>query len=218
MKHHLIFSRLKYRELVKVVAQQAVDYPPFYNKLLRNMTVPGNEWSSQMYSQLRARFQNTILRFDAHGPVEHYTVINTAKQLGDLIKALRSLTKPTNWQEMVRGTRLQYFGLVLEVLQGVVEHDNDSRSARSSPYAVDTANDHNLYLQMVSTGKCAHAVFLLHELFNRLQTPMAPNQAENIRSLLKRVERKHGRYGSTLQHSGDLVTRLQLLAAGESTV
>lgn len=201
---------------MKIVAQQAVDCPPFYNKLLRIMTVPGNEWSSQMYSQLRARFQNMILRFDAYGPVGHYTVINTAKQLSDLMKALKSLTKPTNWQKMVHGTRLQYFGLVLEVLQGVVARDNDSRSARSSPYAVETANDHNLYLQMVSTMKCAHAVYLLHGLFNRLQTPMAPNQAENIRSMLKTVERKHGRYGSTLQYSGDFVTRLQRLAAGKS--
>ena len=217
MKRYLMCSRLKYRELVKVVAQQAIDYPAFYNKLSRNMTVPGNEWSLQMCSQLRTRFQNTILRFDANGPVGHYTVINTAKQLSDLIKALKSLTKPTNWQEMVLGTRLHYFGLVLEVLRVVVARDNDSRSARSSPYAVETANDHNLYLQMVSTMKCAHAVYLLHELFNRLQTPMAPNQAENIRSMLKMVERKHGRYGSTLQYSGDFVTRLQRLAAGKST-
>lgn len=217
MKLYLIYSRLKYRELVEVVAQQATDYPAFYNKLSRKMSVPGNVWSMQMYSQLRARLQNTILRFDANGPVGHYTVINTAKHLSDLINAIKSLTKPTNWQEMVGGTRRQYFGLVLEVLRNVVTHDNDSRSARSSPYAVETANDHNLYLQMVSTGGCANAVYLLHRLFNMLQIPIAPNQAEDIRSMLKTVERKHGRYGNTLQHSGDFVTRLQHLAAGKST-
>lgn len=196
-----------------------MENPAFYNKLLTQMAVPGDAWSRQMYSQLRTRFQNTIFRFDAgaSGPFTHYSVINTAKYLGDQVKAIKSLTKPTNWQVMGPRTRLQYFGLVLEVLGSVIARDRDSRPARSSPYAVESAKDHNLYLQMVHAGKCAHATYLMHRLFNRLQTLLSPNQADDIRTLLRKAESKHDRYGNTLHNSGDLVTRLRDLAAGKLT-
>jgi hypothetical protein len=219
LKRSLIFFRTKYRALVEVVIQQAIDSPAFYNKLTDHMDIPGNDWSMRMCYQLRTRFHNTIVKFDASasGPVRHYTVINTAKHLGDLVTAIKSLTKPTNWQQMGTVTRLQYFGLVLEVLLNVVARDSDSRSARSSPYAVETLRDHNLYLQMVGTGKCAHTMFLLHGLFNRLRTGISQNQLDNIRTLLRDVEGKHDRYGNTLPHSGDFVNRLRGLAAGKLT-
>lgn len=171
-----------------------------------------------MYFQLRSRFQNTIFRFDSNtgGPFMHYSVINTATHLGDVVKAIKSLTKPTNWQEMGSRTRLQYFGLILEVLRSVVARDKDSRSARSSPYAVEIAKDHNLYMQMVDTGRCSHAVYLLHVLFSGLQTRLDPKQAEDIRSMLETVKRKHGKYGNTIPLSADLVARLQRLAEGKS--
>jgi hypothetical protein len=205
---------------VAVVAEQAIASPAFHNKLLEKMAVPGDKWSLQMYSQLRTRFQNTILRFDAgaSGPFTHYTVINTATQLGDLANAIKSVSKPTNWQRMVPETRLQYIGLVLEILLSVVARDSDSRSARSSPYAVETAKDHNLYMQMLGTAKCSHTVYLLHGLFSRLQTPLSHNQADDIRTLLRKVEGKHDKYGNTLQpYSRDFVNRVRHLAAGKLT-
>jgi len=170
-----------------------------------------------MYSQLRTRFQGMIWRFDtsASGAFRNRTVINTATHLGDLVKAIKSMTKPTNWQQMTPTTRLQYFGLVLEVLGSVIARDQDSRSARSSPYAVETANDHNLYLQMVGTGRCAHIMSLLYGLFSRLQAPLPANQAEDIRSLLRKVQDKHERYGNVLQYSDGFVNWLRGLAAGE---
>lgn len=219
LKGFLTCFRKNYRALAAVVAEQAMTYPAFYDKLLEHMPIPGNKWSSQMYSQLRTRFQNTIFRFDtsASGPFRNYTVIYTATHLGDLVRAIKSLTKPTNWQRMESRTRLEYFGLVLEVLLGVVARDNDSRSARSSPYAVETAKDHNLYMQMVGTGKGAHTIHLLNELFKRLHTQMSPNQADDIRTLLRKVEGKHEKYGNTLPYSGDFVNRVRVLAAGKLT-
>jgi len=176
-----------------------------------------------MLSRLRTRLADTILRFDASASTRdaHYTVINTATHLGNLIQAIRSLAKPANWRMMSPTTRLQYFGFVLEILRGVAARDDDRRPAGSSPYVSETAMDHNLYLQMVSTQKCAPATNLLHQLFDGLQAPLSPNQPAQIVSLLKTVKTKHDRYGKSRSKrvatwSGDFVARLQNVATGGS--
>lgn len=175
-----------------------------------------------MYCQMRTRMNDTFSRFRANigDPGNHYTVANTARHLNDLINAIKSLTKPANWRVMSPTIRLQYFGLVLEVLRNVVAHDTDHRPTRSSPYAVDSAMDYNLYLRMVSNGQCAHAMFFLHGLFNRLQSPLAQPQADQVGSMLRKVEEKRDKYlNSRLKNveinSKDFVDRLSGLSEGE---
>jgi hypothetical protein len=182
------------------------------------MVVPGDEWSLHMYCRLRTRFDDTILRFD----VNNYTVVMTATHLLNLVAAIKSLVKSANWRMMRSRTRLEYFGLVLDILRNTVARDNDRRPARSSPYALETTKDHNLYLQMIASGRCAHTINLLHELFTKLQSPIDHNQADQIRSLLDEIVAKDNRYrksrvpGVPLA-SEDSAIRIRRLAAGEST-
>jgi len=216
--------RKQYHELVSVVAAEAMRNQAFYNSISAQMTVPGNDWSLHMCSRQRTRLDDTILRFDASAGnrVGHYTVINTAKLLFDLVTAIKSLAKPVNWRMMDSTTRLQYFGLVLDILLNITARDNDRRPARSSPYTAETAKDHNLYLQMIGSGKCAHVMYMLHDLFVRLRAPLAQNQTEQIRALVAEAEAKHDRYRKSRvpgvpDTSNDFTVRVRNLYAGKLT-
>jgi hypothetical protein len=217
--YHLTLLRTFNRKLLNVIATEASRNQPFYNAIKAVITVPSDAWSSQMYGQLRTRLEITIARFDrsSSNATNPFDVINTSKRLEGLIEALRSMTQRSRWAKMQPITRLNYLGLVLDVLRYVVASDRDHRirpsSGGSSPYAVDPPMNHNLYQRMVCTSQCAHAMILLHRLFVELQCPLSPTQGDQIRDLYSAVKAKDR--ATHTAHSGDLVGRLRQLRDGK---
>jgi hypothetical protein len=209
-------------KLLSVVVKEAMRNEPFYDAIKAVMTVPGDQWSSQMYDQLRTRLEVTIARFDrsSSNVTNPFDVVNTSRRLEGLIKALKSMAKPSNWEKMRSLTRLQYFGLVLDVLRYVVASDRDHRtrptSGGSSPYAVAPPMNHNLYQRMVCTSQCANATILLRRLFAALGAHIDAVQAEQIRKLLSDVRNKDR--SSQTVHSEHFVDHLSLLRDGKSII
>lgn len=183
-----------YRSLLDVVAAEATRNERLLNDLKAVVRVPSREWSMLMYFQLRTRLDTTMLRFDQNPRT--YDVINTANQLRGLIKAIVSMTTPGNWQLMDHITRQQYFGLLLDLLRGVVDrspqtHGDRPRHSQSSrsgtPYVTETGRDVDLYEQMKDTPG-AH---LLHNLFVLLGSHgLDARQKEHVASLLRAVEHR----------------------------
>lgn len=217
---YLTLLRLFNRRLLNVIATEADKNQPFYDAIKAVMTVPGDPWSSQMYEQLRTRLEITIARFDrsSSNTTNPFDVVKTSKRLEGLIKALKSMTQPARWRNMKPITRLNYFGLVLDVLRYVVARDRDHRirpaSGGSSPYVVDPPMNHNLYQRMVGTAQCAHAMNLLNRLVGEQQAPLGSTQADQIRNLYSAVKDKDR--ATHTDYSGDFVGRLRQLRDGKS--
>lgn len=182
-----------------------------------------------MYTQLRTRLDVTTMRFDrsSSSTSHHYDVVNTSRRFRSLVDAVRTMIEPdtVNWPVASHVTRLQYFGLLLDILIFAVANDKDHRGSRagsgsgsggSSPYAVVPPTNHNLYQQMVGTWTCAHAMRLLHELFNSLGGDLGTNQANQVKKLLEDVKHKHQQH--PLEKSQDFVTRLRALRDGKSFI
>lgn len=172
-----------------------------------------------MYGQLRTRLETTIARFDrsSSNATNAFNVTKTSKRLEGLIKALTSMTQRSRWVNMQTVTKFNYFGLVLDVLRYVVASDRDHRtrpaSGGSSPYAVDSPLDYNLYQRMVCTSQCAHAMILLARLFGGVQFSRDMMPADQIRDLYSAVKAKDR--ANHTAHSGDFVNRLRQLRDGE---
>lgn len=218
-KNHLTFLRIFNRKLLNVIVTEAKRNQPFYVAIKEVVTVPSDQWSSQMYGQLRTRLETTIARFDrsSSNATNAFNVTKTSKRLEGLIKALTSMTQRSRWVNMQTVTKFNYFGLVLDVLRYVVASDRDHRtrpaSGGSSPYAVDSPLDYNLYQRMVCTSQCAHAMILLARLFGGVQFSRDMMPADQIRDLYSAVKAKDR--ANHTAHSGDFVNRLRQLRDGE---
>jgi hypothetical protein len=221
---NLTLCRRMNRTLLMVVTREAIENPAFGNKILGLINVPSNDWSICMYDRLRTRLEISIWKFDcsSSNTSNRFDVVSTSRSLSNLISAIESMTKPTNWRMMQHTTRLQYFGLLLDFLRNVVAADRDhlrsgsrSGSGGSSPYAVDLPANHNLYQRMVEQSQCTRASALLHKLLGQLQGPLDPRQGDQIRTLLDDVKAKHRRHGTN--RSGVFVERLRGLRDGTST-
>ena len=155
-----------------------------------------------MYLQLRARFEVIMLRFD-QDPRKN-DAINTATQLRNLIKAIESIIQSDSLKMMDPMTKHQYFGLLLDLLRGVVDRDRprDSKGSRS-PYVTESRSDVDLYQQLnvKDTQEKKHGVArgaaLLHFMFTQL-SPHGPDarQIEHVGSMLRAVENRHGLSGT----------------------
>lgn len=173
-----------------------------------------------MYGQLRTRLETTITRFDrsSSNATNTFDVSKTSKRLEGLIKALKSMTQRSRWIRMQLVTRLNYFGLVLDVLRYVVASDRDHRtrpaSGGSSPYAVDSPMNYNLYQRMLFTSQCAHAMILLARLLGGVQSSLDPMQADQIRDLYSAAKAKDR--ANHTAHSADFVNRVRQLRDGKS--
>ena len=217
-KNHLTFLRIFNRKLLNVIVTEATRNQQFYDAIKKVVTVPSDQWSSQMYGQLRTRLETTITRFDrsSSNAFNAFDVTRTSKRLEGLIKALTSMTQRSRWVKMQLVTKLNYFGLILDVLRYVVASDRDHRtrpaSGGSSPYAVDSPMNYNLYQRMVCTSQCAHAMILLDRLFHKLQDPLDAPQADQIRDLYSAVKAKDR--ANHTAHSADFVNRLRQLRDG----
>jgi len=216
-----------YRSLLDVVAAEASRNERFLNDLKAVVRVPSREWSMLMYFQLRTRLGTTMLRFDQNPRT--YDVINTANQLKGLIKAIVSMTKPGNWQLMDHITRQQYFGLLLDLLRGVVDrspqaHGDRARPGQSSrsstPYVTETGRDVDLYEQM----KDAPGAHYLRYLFNLLDSHgLDARQKEHVASLLRVVEQRIRLGGIAVNRDSPdptqaFVEHLRQINAGKSRV
>jgi hypothetical protein len=183
-----------YRGLLDVVAGEAARNEKFFDALTAVVRVPSRAWSLLMYFQLRNRLETTMMRFD-QSPRTH-DAINTATRLKSLLAAVNSMIQDDNWQVMDQMTRQQYFGLVLDLLRGVVErnphgHSDRARHSQSSrsgtPYVTETGRDIDLYEQMKDTP----SVLLLQRMFNSLGPHgLDARQKEHITSLLVAVEQR----------------------------
>ena len=219
---HLTLLRQINRKLLTVVLFEARRNQAFYDAIKTVMPVMGNGWSLQMYGQLRTRLEVTMARFNrsSSNATNPFDVLNTSKRLESLIKALESMTNPSRWSRMQTVTRLQYFGLVLDVLRYVAASDRDHRdrpaSGGSSPYAVDPPMNHNLYQRMVCTSQCAHAMILLERMFNQLGASLEPTPTDQIRRLLDIVKDKDR--ATPTAHSEDFVRRLRRLRDSKSSM
>lgn len=107
-----------------------------------------------MYFQLRNRLETIMLRFDQDP--RNNDAINTAARLRSLIEAIESMIEPDNWKVMDPITKQQYFGLLLDLLRGIVDRDRarDSQGSRS-PYVTESRRDVDLYQQMKDTQEDA---------------------------------------------------------------
>lgn len=185
-----------YRRVLDVVAAEAVRNERFFDNLKAVMRVPGREWTLLMYFQLRTRLDVIMLRFD-QDPRRH-DAINTASQLRGLIEAVESMVETDNWEVMDPITKQQYFGLLLDLLRGVVDRDRarDSQGSRS-PYVAESRRDVDLYQQM--NHGVAHGAEVLQSMFENLSTH-GPDvrQIEHIGSMLRAVENRHGLSGTAV--------------------
>jgi hypothetical protein len=165
-----------------------------------------------MYFQLRTRLEAIMLRFD-QDPRKH-DAINTSTRLRSLIEAIESMIEPDNWKVMDPITKQQYFGLLLDLLRGVVDRDRarDSQGSRS-PYVTESRRDVDLYQQMKDTQEKTHGVAggaaLLQSMFNQLSPyGLDARQIEHIGSTLRAVENRHGLSGTAVVTTSPDPTRV----------
>jgi hypothetical protein len=180
------------------VAGEAARNERLFDALKAVVRVPSREWSLLMYFQLRTRLETTMTRFDQNPRV--HDAINTATRLKSLMLAINSMIQGENWQAMDQMTRQQYFGLLLDLLRGVVDRNprdraRHSQSSRSgTPYVTETGQDIDLYEQMKDTPSS----FLLLRIF-RLLGPhgLDARQKEHVTALLRAAEHRFRLSGST---------------------
>jgi hypothetical protein len=228
LRNDLTLCRTRvYRNLLDVVAAEATHNERFLDDLKAAVRVPSGEWSMLMYLQLRTRLETTMTRFDQN-PRAH-DVINTATQLKSLIIAINSMIQPDHWQVMGHITRQQYFGLLLDLLRGVVDrhpqtHSDRARHSQGSrsgtPYVTETGRDISLYEQMKDTP----GALLLHRLFDLLQTNgLDARQKEHVALLYRAVEQRSRLGGVVVNRNSpdptqDFVGHLRYIHAGKSKV
>jgi hypothetical protein len=200
-EHDLTTYRSRgYRRLLNVVAAEAASNERFLDNL--KAAVRDGERALLMYFQLRARLEAIMLRFD-QDPRKN-DAINTAARLRSLIKAIGSIIQSDSLKAMDPMTKNQYFGLLLDLLRGVVDRDRprDSQGSRS-PYVVESRRDVNLYQQLKETQDKKHGVkyaaALLGFMFRQLG-PHGPDarQMEHVSSMLRAVENRHGLSGTAV--------------------
>jgi hypothetical protein len=189
-----------YRRLLDVVAAEAARNERFLNDLKSVVNAPSRAWTLLMYFQLRTRLEAIMSRFD-QDPRKH-DAISTATRLKGLIDAIDSMVEPDNWKVMDPITKQQYFGLLLDLLRGVMDRDRarDSQGSRS-PYVTESRRDVDLYQQLKDTQENKDGVIrgaaLLQSMFNQLSPyGLDARQIEHIGSTLRTVENRYGLSGT----------------------
>ena len=222
-RHDLTTYRSRvYRRLLNVVAAEAASNERFLDNL--KAAVRDGERALLMYFQMRTRLEAIMLRFD-RDPRKN-DAINTATRLRSLIKAIGSIIQSDNLKAMDPMTKNQYFGLLLDLLRGVVDRDRprDSQGSRS-PYVTESGRDVSLYQQLKETQEKKHGVMyaaaLLGFMFSKL-SPHGPDarQMEHVGSMLRAVENRHGLSGiAVFPNSPDptqaLAAQLRKIQAGK---
>lgn len=177
-----------YRNWFNVVAREAGRNSIFYKEVLRVLPTPSDGWCNLIYGQLQNRLDIVIHRTHPN------MVGDTANRLGELIHAIREMTG--YWAVMQLATRLNYFGLLLKVLQHIVKSDvivstPGSGSGGSSPFTGTPAMNHNLYEIMVSDSQCSTAANLLNSLFAQMNGPLDGRQVATLQRMLHEVNGKY---------------------------
>lgn len=166
----LTLRRRKYRTIVGAVAAQATANPAFLRSLEQNdMPVPGDRWSSLMYQRLRTRWELITTGFDryAAAPSNGFDVITAAERLNSLVEAINTATKDFYWQHMSSDTRHQYFGLLLDVIVGIVRRDYEQVSSAQRTHVRRRVTDVNLYQRMIAQADDADAARYLQGMATR---------------------------------------------------
>lgn len=157
--------------------------------------MPGDVWSDLVYRQLRLNWELTMARFDRYqeDPVHGADVIDTTVHLRSLVRAIEYMVRPQNWASMQPLTRSQYFGLLLDLIRGVMRRNYDQTSAAQRSHVGTQPSDVNLYRRMIAEADDANAARVLQDMglrggLNGSERKRA-EQANQIREIIEVLSR-----------------------------